>query len=231
MNPIYLYVLIASLIIPALFSIFAIDFIKLWKNFIISTTVTAGLFLIWDVIFTHLGVWGFNNNYLLGYSLFLLPLEEWLFFMIIPFCSLFTHFAFYYKLPKLQLNRKFTIYTTSITVLILLILIVFNSNKAYTLINFIITIALLSYGLIYYTQLLQQFYITFIIILIPFFLVNGILTGAITPDPIVWYNNNHNLGIRICTIPIEDIAYAFSMLFGNLLIFEKLNTQQNQSVY
>lgn len=224
MTPIYFYVLMGSFIIPALFSIFAIDFIKQWKKFIVSTCLTAGLFLIWDIIFTHFGIWGFNTNYLLGYSLFLLPIEEWLFFLIIPFCSLFTHFAFYHKLPALKLNRKWTIYKTSVIILILLIIAIINYNKAYTFVNLTITVTLLTYGLIHYTKLLQKFYITFVIILIPFFIVNGILTGIITTDPIVWYNNDHNLGIRIYTIPVEDIAYAFSMLFMNLIFWEKLNS-------
>lgn len=57
--------------------------------------------------------------------------------------------------------------------------------------------------------------------LIPFFIVNGILTGTGIQDEIVWYNNSENLGIRIGTIPIEDIGYAFSLLLLNLLLFER----------
>jgi lycopene cyclase domain-containing protein len=80
-------------------------------------------------------------------------------------------------------------------------------------------------GIKYKMKLLQQFYFSFLIILIPFFIVNGILTGAFTETPIVWYNNLENMTIRFYTIPIEDIAYAFTMLFGNLMIFESLNGQ------
>jgi lycopene cyclase domain-containing protein len=57
--------------------------------------------------------------------------------------------------------------------------------------------------------------------------VNGILTGWITDSPIVWYNDLENLGIRLTTIPVEDIGYAFSMLFGNLMIFEFLKPKQD----
>jgi hypothetical protein len=59
--------------------------------------------------------------------------------------------------------------------------------------------------------------------LIPFFFVNGILTGAVSELPIVSQNNKENLGLRLVTIPLEDIGYAFSMLFGNLMVFEFLN--------
>jgi lycopene cyclase domain-containing protein len=98
----------------------------------------------------------------------------------------------------------------------------FNVSKAYTAVNFSILTVVLLLGLFYSIQLLQQFYISFLIILIPFFIVNGILTGALTEYPIVWYDNLENLGIRLYTIPVEDIGYCFSLLFGNLMIFEYL---------
>ena len=77
-------------------------------------------------------------------------------------------------------------------------------------------------ALLFFRTHLQGFYASFILILIPFFIVNGILTGSFIETPIVSYNNLENLGIRLFTIPVEDIGYAFSMLFGNLMIFETL---------
>jgi hypothetical protein len=59
--------------------------------------------------------------------------------------------------------------------------------------------------------------------------VNGILTEAITDAPIVSYNNEENMGLRLLTIPLEDIGYAFSLLFGNLMIFATLNRTKNSS--
>jgi lycopene cyclase domain-containing protein len=73
------------------------------------------------------------------------------------------------------------------------------------------------YGIKY----LSRFYIAFLIILVPFFIVNGILTGTGLEEPVVWYNDDENLGIRLLTIPIEDIGYAFTMIFGNVFLIEK----------
>jgi lycopene cyclase domain-containing protein len=54
--------------------------------------------------------------------------------------------------------------------------------------------------------------------LIPFFIVNGILTGSFIEDQVVWYNNDENLGIRIGTVPIEDSVYAFTMILTVLVL-------------
>ena len=76
-------------------------------------------------------------------------------------------------------------------------------------------------GLFFGIQILRRFYISFLIILIPFFIVNGVLTGSFIAEPVVWYNDIENLGIRLFTIPVEDIGYAFNMLFLVVFFNEK----------
>ncbi|MDG1805546.1 lycopene cyclase domain-containing protein [Flavicella sp.] len=223
MTPLYFYLLVGSLSVPLLFSVFVIDFVKKLKNFLISTSIVALVFLVWDVIFTENGVWGFEEKYCLGIHILKMPIEEWLFFFIIPFCSLFTHFAFFYKFPKVKLPRNFTRLFTVGLKLLCLYLVFSNAHKAYTSVNYSFLFVVLAIGLFFNIELLQKFYISFLIILVPFFLVNGALTGMFTNIPVVWYDNTENLGIRLISIPIEDIGYAFSMLFGNLFLFEKLN--------
>jgi lycopene cyclase domain-containing protein len=93
------------------------------------------------------------------------------------------------------------IYTTTISILVILFtLIMIKFNPAHR-------------GI---------FYLSYLIILIPFTVVNGVLTGYITPDPIVWYNDAENLGVRFLTIPIEDYIYYFLMYGMSYVIYEKI---------
>lgn len=218
----YLILNIASFIIPFAYSFEKkMRFIKWWKSVFLSIFIVAFFFLVWDVWFTKMGVWGFNPTYHVNFTIYGLPIEEILFFICIPYASIFTHYALIYFFSNIFLPKKATKYITMLLLLISLIILFFNDFKWYTFVNLIVFIALLSYSFISKSNILQRFYLTFLVILIPFFLVNGILTGSFIENEVVWYNNAENLGIRLFTIPIEDSFYAFSMLFANLILIEK----------
>jgi lycopene cyclase domain-containing protein len=123
-------------------------------------------------------------------------------------------------------NAHLTTKTTKIiTVLLLLVfglVLAFYFDLAYTAVNMIFGIIILLLAYRYNPGLLSSFYLTFLVMLIPFFIVNGILTGTGIENEVVWYNNDENLGIRMLTIPIEDSVFAFSLILLNLLLFKKL---------
>ncbi len=76
---------------------------------------------------------------------------------------------------------------------------------------------------------LQEYFPSFLVILIPFLIVNGILTGSFIDEPVVWYNDDENIGFRLFTIPIEDVFYAFNLLFSIQLIFNVLKNKKYES--
>ena len=52
---------------------------------------TAAVFVAWDVLAIAGGVWHYNARYLTGLTLPpALPLEELLFFLVVPVCSVLT---------------------------------------------------------------------------------------------------------------------------------------------
>ncbi|CAM1346086.1 lycopene cyclase domain-containing protein [Tenacibaculum crassostreae] len=222
----YLYLILnlGSLSIPLLYSVFEkkFHFIQYFKIAFISIVSVAIPFLIWDAIYTAKGVWGFNPDYYLGLKIFKMPIEEWLFFFCIPYACLFTHEVLKYLFPKFKLSKSATVIVSFLVMLLITVLLIFNFGKWYTTVNFIVFLLLLAYAVKYHLNTLQEYYPSFLVILIPFLIVNGILTGSLIENPVVWYNNAENLGFRIFTIPFEDIFYAFTMLFSVQLIFNYL---------
>lgn len=223
MNALYLWLNIGSISIPLLYSFH--PKLQLYKKFhwlLLSLTLTMGVFIPWDVIFTINGVWGFNSGYFLGVEILSLPFEEWLFFICIPFACVFTHYAVLLYFPNLKLKKVTTKAISISLVLILFVLALVNYDKWYTLVNFSLAIPLTWLVYKYNPQLLQHFLLTFLVMLIPFFIVNGVLTGSWIDNQVVWYNDAENLGIRMGTIPVEDSIYAYSMILMNLFFFEYL---------
>ena len=200
-------------------------YIKRWKAVFSAIIITAIFFIVWDIIFTKIGVWSFNPRYHSGIEFFDLPIEEWLFFICIPYASLFIHFAFHYFLPKVFLSDTIVRIIYWVLMMVLLPTLFLNFDKLYTAVNYSFLIIILTYTVFKVPHILNTFFITFLIVLIPFSIVNGILTGSFIDEPVVSYNNNENLGIRLGTIPIEDVGYAFSMLLMSLVLIKKIEKQ------
>ena len=219
----YFFLNIASFIIPFLYSFESrMKYIKRWKAVFSAILITAFVFIVWDIIFTKIGVWSFNPRYHSGIEFFDLPIEEWLFFVCIPYASIFIHFAFHYFYPNVALSNKTVKIIYWILMAVLLPTIFIHYNKLYTAINYSVLVLLLTYTVFNVPNILNTFFITFLIVLIPFSIVNGVLTGSFIDEPVVIYNNAENLGIRLGTIPIEDIGYAFSMLLMSLVLINKI---------
>ncbi len=169
-----------------------------------------------------MGFWGFNPDYLIGINLINLPVEEWLFFFVIPYCSVFIYVCLNYFLKK----DVFEPYGKNVALVLgvaLLIIAFLNMSRAYTFWNFLFCgVFLLIHALVWKKKYLGRFFVAYLLHLIPFLIVNGILTGTLVDEPIVWYNDQENLAIRIGTIPIEDTIYALLLLLMNVTIYERL---------
>ena len=222
----YLYLTInfASILVPFLASFYPKNpFYKNWKNYFLANLIVASFFIIWDILFTKIGVWGFNPRYLIGINFFNIPIEEVMFFFFIPYASVFVYFSLNYLIKKNPIE-KFQSFITLFLAIFLAIIGIAFWNHLYTSVTFLLTSGYLLYNY-FKNNSLSKIYFSYCFTLFFFFIVNGILTGSCIDEPVVWYNNNQNLGIRIGTIPVEDIFYGFLLIALTIQLFEFLNAK------
>ena len=220
----YLTILLLSFSIPFLLSFDRkLHFFTQWKQAIPAILIVAVAFILMDMLYTHLGVWGFNPDYYLGIRIFNLPLEEVLFFILIPYACVFLHEVLKLYFPKIHLNKK----NSNILSLLLLgmsvVLIVVTFPGLYSVYSLALTVlALLLALLLDKENEMGYFYFSFLVMLIPFVIVNGFLTGSFAGNEVVWYDNSENSSLRLLTIPVEDFGYGFGMLYFVVWIKKRL---------
>ncbi|AFL83495.1 lycopene cyclase domain protein [Belliella baltica DSM 15883] len=226
---IYLYLLLNLLTISfPLFRSFEnrIQYYKNWYALFPGILVTGAFFLIWDHWFTVIGVWEFNPRYILGIYFFELPLEEWLFFLTVPFACVFIYEVLKYFVPK-DIFAAVAKPITFVLIVLFVLIGVLNLDKWYTSVNFIVAAVVLSiHYIVLKTKFLGRFYLTYLVSLIPFLLVNGVLTGSFIDEPVVKYNDMENLSIRLFTIPIEDTVYSMTLLLMTISIYELIKSKK-----
>lgn len=202
-----------------------VAFWKSWKYVFPAILLVAAGFVAWDIYFTSLGVWGFNPNYILGYYIVNLPVEEVLFFITIPYCCMFVYAclnAYIANDPFGAIHRYISIGAFVLTAT----LGVIYFDRYYTSWTGLISALLL--GLLVFVvraPWMGRFWLSYCVVMLPFFICNGILTSK----PVVWYNDAENLGIRLYTIPADDLMYNLIMLLGVTWIYEVLSARAQRS--
>ena len=218
----YLALDVLSLAFP-LFASFdkRLDFRAKWPGLFTGIGVMALVFLVWDACFTAMGVWGFNPKYVVGYYIFGMPIEELLFFFFIPYSCVFLYEVMRYFIRRDVLGTVARPLGTALCV-ILVIVGLGALDRWYTSVTFLVTATYLGYHVfVAKSPWLGRFFVGYAISLVPFVLVNGILTGSMLPEPVVWYDDAENLGIRIGTIPIEDSIYLLLLLLITITFYER----------
>lgn len=221
----YLLINLLTVIFPIALSFDKrVYFYKKWRFIWPGMAITGLMFLFWDVLFTIKGVWSFNNHYIIGFRIFQLPLEEVLFFLTVPFSCIFIYECLNYYV-KWQIPQRISKTISVLLMLGSLVVTIMYPNRLYTMVTFSLLYVLTGLlQLIFKAQWLNRFYMAFIVSLIPFYIVNGVLTSI----PIVLYNNHQNMGLRMGTIPFEDHFYSMALLMMNVGFFEYFR-QRNTS--
>jgi len=183
----------------------------------------ALFYITWDVYFTKLSVWRFNEDYITGIKLLGLPLEEILFFFIVPYCCVFIYACIRSYFPAL-VNKNVADWGLKIMAFLLLITGLFCFDKHYTSWTFVLTGACILVIYLFRKYFISfdavSFLVSYAICLVPFLIVNGFLTAI----PVVIYNDAENIGLRIYTIPFEDAFYGMLLILMNVVIYEKVKS-------
>lgn len=188
---------------------------KFVKPYLLSTLIVGGTFIVWDIYATAQNQWGFNPKHIRGYHLLNLPLEEVLFFIVVPYSMLFT----YEIIRKYAHNQDFTGNQNILfifTALAALIAIVFK-DQGYSFIIFVsLAVTLLAITQAPFNAYIDRHYWIYIGIgFLVFFIFNTVLTAF----PIVIYGPNAIFGIRLGTIPVEDFIYNYVLITWYLLVY------------
>lgn len=227
-NLLYFALLLFSIAFP-LFRSFEskIYFIGKLKNIMLGILTVLLIFIPWDIWFTSAEVWGFNAKYILNVKLFHLPLEEILFFVIIPFSCLFIYEVIDYfgVIKRFYLGQLKTVYYALAAILFIVAGI--NFNLTYTFWVCIITGLIVLISTFIIPRLLSNFILLYLVSLVPFVLVNSVLTGYVTDEPVVWYNGSEMLNVRVGTIPIEDFVYNFGMLLTAFIPYQRIKKNKS----
>jgi lycopene cyclase domain-containing protein len=220
----YLFLDAIILVFPLLFSFkWVFPYYKNYKPLGLSIVIVGSAYMFWDILVTFRGDWAFNKQYLIGIEIAGLPIEEILFFIVVPYSCIFIYenLQYFFKDKKIEFN-KYIYY--GIAIIFFIIGILFY-HQEYTV------LAMFSVGVFFiiaatwFTDLLssRNYWIYILISFGAFIIFNYLLTSI----PIVTYNPNAIFGGtveqvwagRFITIPYEDFFYNFSMLSFYLLVY------------
>lgn len=213
----YLLINILIILFPLVLSFDKnLKFYRNVKYILASILIVSSAYIVWDIIATNRGDWAFSEQHLLGIYFYVLPLEEILFFITVPYSCIFIYETIKFYINEKVYPIKKNIFLIPVISFIVLAL-VFN-KQAYTFTVLLYSAAFFLLGVLTNSKLLTSkiFWISILICFVPFFIVNYFLTSI----PVVTYNDSAFSAIRVLTIPLEDFLYSFSMVSLWILFYE-----------
>ena len=115
-----------------------VGFYKKWKYVFPAMILPAIFYIVWDIYFTAKDAWYFNAEQVTGTNLFNLPIEEVLFFFVVPYCCLFIYECVKVYFPALKNKPAADIILKTLAVALIMVGLVFYS-RMYTSWAFIFT--------------------------------------------------------------------------------------------
>lgn len=218
----YWYLLILFLLAGVTMFLFvkkSIVFITELKYMMPAIVFSGAVFVMLNIRFLNSGIISFNSNYLTGKYILNLPIEEWLFLLIISLFSFSVYILVSVKFADFDKPNLFF----GLSILLLLFFAYVGWTSRPKIIPFFIFFLLVIYfGYTLFRNRfkihLAKFYISYLIVVSPFFLIKAVLNTL----PVILYNNDYTLGIWLMNMPVEEFGNLFLLMLINITIFEYL---------
>jgi lycopene cyclase domain-containing protein len=175
-------------------------------------------YIIWDVMVTGKW-WEFNAAYVLGIKALGLPIEEWLFFFVVPWAMLLL-----WHNRKSVISQKKTKWSAWLFL-------------SFALAGFLVATQSL-YGFVvvtlYWVLLLilkdKIFQLDWVVLASTTFLATLVFNSYLTWRPVVIYQEQAISGFRLGTIPIEDFYYGMVLILGIIYTYERLTSSRQKLI-
>ncbi|PRC43841.1 lycopene cyclase domain-containing protein [Mycobacterium sp. ITM-2017-0098] len=89
----YLLLMVGCLVLTAPLEIFGSGVYRQTRRAAAAIIPVALVFIVWDLLAIIGDVWSYNPRYVTGIHVGVMPLEELMFFIVIPLCALLTYSA------------------------------------------------------------------------------------------------------------------------------------------
>ncbi len=189
-----------------------------WSAAIKAILPVGSLYLIWDQLVTN-SWWKFNPRFTLGLHIGNLPIEEILFFLVVPYSCL----VLWVNLNQLdKRNWSFPIEQVLGLVFTGWGVVALYNQKWYSLTVCLVSLVLLFCSWKAGFWLRKKSVSIFGVIVIA---LTIIFNGYLTARPIVQYASSPISNIRIGSVPVEDIVYGMNLILAISLLYEFLNHQ------
>jgi lycopene cyclase domain-containing protein len=180
---------------------------------------SGGIFTILNKRFCEAEIISFNNNYLAGTNILKLPVEEWLFLLVMSILSVTVYILVKIKFADFEKPKVFT----AVNLILLLVFGLtawFSRQKSFSFFLFFLLTIYFGYTIFRnrFKNHLMKFYLAYLISIFPFFIIKKILNTL----PVIFYNFEQTLGIRIFGVYVEEFGYFFLLTLMNITIFEYL---------
>lgn len=199
-----------------------IHYVDRWKAVLSALSLPALLYILWDVLFTEVGVWAFDHEKVTGFFILGLPWEEWTWFIVVPLACVFIYdnLLYYIRKDPWEGADKWVSLMIGFGSLIAAL---FNMDKLYTFLAFSTAGIITLWDWYFYRPRPRtRFYMTFAVSLIPMIIFNGWLTGMFSGSPLVSYDPESFMGWRVFTMPLEDIFFGYGYLFLVIRIYQQI---------